>query len=151
MRYLMLRQFVYPANVEGDEAAYFLVTFPDFPEAGTDGETLEEALAQASDCLAEAVAGRITRAEDIPKASRKQKSQYAVVLPAQIAAKAALYLALKVAGINKSELARRLGCDAKEARRLLDPKHPSEMQRSEEALAAIGQELVVGVQASVAG
>ncbi len=126
-------------------------SLPDFPEAGTDGETLEEALAEASDCLAEAVAGHITRTEDIPKASRKQKGQYAVVLPAQIAATAALYLAMKAAGINKSELARRLGCDVKEVRRLLDPKHPSEMQRIEEALAAIGQELIVGVQASVAG
>ncbi len=147
----MLRQFIYPADVRCDEAGYFLVTFPDFPEAGTDGETLEEALAEASDCLAEAVAGRIARAEGIPKASRKQKGRYAIALPAQIAAKAALYLAMKTAGINKSELARRLSCDAKEVRRLLDPKHPSEMQRIEEALAAIGQELVVGVQASVAG
>ena len=146
----MLRQFVYPADVEHDEAGYFLVTFPDFLEAGTDGETLEEALAEAADCLAEAVAGRIVRAENIPKASRKQKSQYAIAIPAQVAAKAALYLAMKETGIDKSDLARRLGCGVKEVRRLLDPKQPSEIQRIEEALAAIGQELVVGVQASTA-
>jgi antitoxin HicB len=146
----VLRQFVYPADVERDEAGYFLVTFPDFPEAGTDGETLEEALAEAADCLAEAVAGRIARAENIPKASRKQKSQYAIAIPAQVAAKAALYLAMKETGIDKSDLARRLGCGVKEVRRLLDPKQPSEIQRIEEALAAIGQELVVGVQASTA-
>ena len=144
----MLRQFVYPADVERDEAGYFLVTFLDFPEAGTDGETLEEALAEAADCLAEAVAGRIARTENIPKASRKQQGRYAIALPAQIAAKAALYLAMKETGVDKSDLARRLGCDVKEVRRLLNPKQPSEIQRIEEALAAIGQELVVGVQAS---
>jgi antitoxin HicB len=146
----VLRQFVYPVNVERDEAGYFLVTVPDFPEAGTDGETLEEALAEAVDCLAEAVAGRIARTENIPKASRKQKGQYAIAIPAQIAAKAALYLAMKETGIDKSDLARRLVCDVKEVQRLLNPKQPSEIQRIEEALAAIGQELVVGVQASAA-
>ncbi|HEV8717990.1 MAG TPA: type II toxin-antitoxin system HicB family antitoxin [Candidatus Binatia bacterium] len=146
----MLRQFVYPADVERDEAGYFLVTFPDFPEAGTDGETLEEALAAAADCLAEAVAGRIARTENIPKVARKQKGQYAIAIPAQIAAKAALYLAMKEASIDKSDLARRLGRDVKEVRHLLDPKQPSDIQHIEEALAAIGQELVVGVQASAA-
>ena len=147
----MLQQFIYPADVERDKAGYFLVTFPDFPEAGTDGETLEEALAEATDCLAEAVAGRIARTENIPKAARKQKGQYAIVIPAQIAAKAALYLAMKETGIDKSALARRLGRDVKEVRRLLNPKQPSEIQRIEEALAVIGQELVVGVQTSAAG
>jgi antitoxin HicB len=146
----VLRRFVYPVNVERDKAGYFLVTFPDFPEAGTDGETLEEALAEATDCLAEAVAGRIARAENIPKVSRKQKGQYAIPIPAHIAAKAALYLAMKETGIDKAELARRLGGDIKEVRRLLDPKQPAEIQRIEEALAAIGQELVVGIQASAA-
>jgi antitoxin HicB len=146
----VLRQFVYPADVERDEVGYFLVTFPDFSEAGTDGETLEEALIEATDCLAEAVAGRIARAEHIPKASRKQRGQYAIAIPAHIAAKAALYLAMKETGIDKSDLARRLGCDVKELRRLLDPKQPAEIQRIQEALAAIGQELVVGVQASAA-
>jgi predicted RNase H-like HicB family nuclease len=48
---------------------FALVTFPDFPEARTDGETLEEALAEAADCLAEAVAGRIARTETPPKHS----------------------------------------------------------------------------------
>jgi len=146
----VLRQFVYPADVEHDEAGYFLVTFPDFPEAGTDGETLEEALAEATGCLAEAVAGRIARSENIPKAARKQKGQYSIAMPVQIAAKAALYLAMKETGIDESDLAHRLGCGVKEVRRLLDPKQPSEIQRSEEALAAIGQELVVGVQTSTA-
>jgi antitoxin HicB len=57
---------------------------------------------------------------------------------------------MKEASIDKSDLARRLGRDVKEVRHLLDPKQPSDIQHIEEALAAIGQELVVGVQASAA-
>ena len=68
-----------------------------------------------------------------------------------MAAKAALYLTMKETGIGKSELARRLACEEKEVRRLLDPKHPSKLGRIEEALATIGQELVVGVQMSATG
>jgi antitoxin HicB len=147
----VLRQFVYPADVQRDESGYFLVTFPDFPEAGTDGKTLEEALSEAADCLAEAVAGRMVRTETIPQASRKKRSQYAITLPAQIAAKAALYQAMKEAGVDSSDLARRLSRDKKEVQRLLNPKRSSEIQRIEEALAAIGQELVVGMQVSATG
>ena len=142
----MLRQFIYPAAVERDEAGYFLVTFPDLPEAGTDGETLEEALTEAADCLAEAIAGRVVRLEDIPKASQQMQNQYAVTLPAQMAAQAALYLAMKERGLSTVELAQLLRANEREVRQLLDPKHPAELQRIEEALAAIGQALVVGVQ-----
>jgi antitoxin HicB len=58
---------------------------------------------------------------------------------------------MKEAGISKLELARCLGCNDKEVQRLLDPKYPSKLGRIEEALAAIGQELVVGVQTSAMG
>jgi antitoxin HicB len=147
----MLRQFIYPARVDRDEEGYFLVTFPDFPEAGTDGTTLEEALSEASDCLAEAVGGRIARMAEIPHASRKKRGQYAVAIPAQIAAKAALYLAIKETKTKKSTLARRLAWSEAAVQRLLDPKHPSDMKHLEEALAIIGQDLVVGVQTSAVG
>lgn len=147
----MQRQFVYPAAVERDEAGYFLVTFPDLLEAGTDGGTLAEALTEAADCLAEAIAGRIVRLEDIPKASQQLQGQYTVTLPAQTAAKAALYLAMKERGLSTVELAQLLRGDEKEVRRLLDPTHPAELRRIEEALAAIGQALVVGVQELATG
>lgn len=147
----MLRQFVYPVVVERDREGYFLVTFPDFPEAGTDAKTVEEALSEASDCLAEAVAGRIVRREDIPKASRKQRGRYMVALPAQMAAKAALYLAMKEVNVSVAALAHLLHCEKKEIQRLLNPKYPVDLQRADAALAAIGQELIVSVQINATG
>ena len=71
-----------------------------------------------------------------------------VPVPAPTAAKAALYLALREAGITRLELAGRLGCDEKEVRRLLDPRHPSKLPRLEAALAQLGKRLVLEMRAA---
>ncbi|MGE5153321.1 MAG: type II toxin-antitoxin system HicB family antitoxin, partial [Bdellovibrio bacteriovorus] len=62
--------------------------------------------------------------------------------------KAALYLAVRDAGIGTSELARRLEVDEKEARRLLDPRHGSKAAALERALLAVGRRLALEVQAA---
>jgi antitoxin HicB len=143
----MHRHFVYPSNVEPGEDGRFLVTFPDVPGAATDGATLEEALLEAADCLDEAVANLIALGREIPRPSRPKRGQHRIALPAQMAAKAALYLSIQKAAITNSELARRIGCDVREVRRLLDPRHPSKIGRVEEALAAVGQCLGVELRA----
>jgi len=120
--------------------------FRDLPEALTDDHSVEDALHEAADCLEEAIAGRIDDGEEIPIPSRARKGEHLVPLPGQMAAKAALYVAMTESGTTKSELARRLGCDVREARRLLDPHHPSKLPRLEEALTAVGQQLVVGMR-----
>ncbi|SRR5712691_12676199 len=140
-------QFVYPAALTPDaQDGGFVVTFMDVPEAITQGDDVPEALHQAADCLEEALAGRIRRHDDIPEPSPVQAGQYAVVLPAQTAAKAALYVALRQTQLTQVELAARLHCDEKEVRRLLDPRHASRLSRMEAALALLGQQLVIGVQ-----
>jgi antitoxin HicB len=58
-------------------------------------------------------------------------------------AKAALYLALYESGVSKKQLAARLGCDEKEVRRLLDPRHPSKLPRLQTALAVLGRRLAL--------
>lgn len=60
-------------------------------------------------------------------------------VPHSMALKAAVYLAVREAGINNSELARRKRLDEKEARRILDPHHPTKLPRIEAALAALGR------------
>lgn len=145
-----MQHFVYPAILTPDEQdGGFVVTFPDVPEAITQGDDVSDALQQAADCLEEAIAGRIRRHECIPEASPVGPDHYTVPLPAQTAAKSALYLAICHTGMTQVELASRLHCDEKEVRRLLDPRHASKMSCLELALAALGQQLVVGVQAAV--
>ena len=47
-----MRNFVYPAILTPDEQdGGFVVTFPDVPEAITQGEDVTDALQQAADCL----------------------------------------------------------------------------------------------------
>jgi antitoxin HicB len=58
--------------------------------------------------------------------------------------------AFAAAGITKSELARRIGKDEKEVRRILDPKHPTKLPALIAALRALGKRLVVGVMAEQA-
>jgi antitoxin HicB len=142
-----MQAFIYPPILTPDEEeGGFVAKFVDLPEAITQGDDVEDALREAADCLEEAIANRIVMGLRIPKPSRIENGQYAVPLPAQTAAKAALYVALREAKISKMELARRLHCDEKEVRRLLDPRHPSKLPRIEFALAAVGQKLVVGFQ-----
>ncbi len=143
----MSEQFAYPVAIERDETGFYLVTFPDFPEAATDGRSEEEALHEATDALEEAIAGRINRGDKIPHPSRPKPDQAIMPIPAQMAAKAALYLAVKEAGIRNTELARRLGANEKEVRRLLDPHHKSKLPRIEAALEVLGKNLVISMEA----
>jgi antitoxin HicB len=57
-------------------------------------------------------------------------------------------IALQNAQITKAELAKRLQCDEKEVRRLLDPRHPSKLPRIEAALATVGHRLIVSLQSA---
>lgn len=142
-----MNRFVYPANLTPDEDGGYVVTFPDTFGA-TQGETIEEALHEAADCLEEIIAAYISDNEPIPEPSPQQRGQYLVALPARMAAKAALYLAMREQALSKSELARRLNCDEREVRRMLDPRYATKIDRIEAALAVLGKRLVVCVKAA---
>src|SRR5206468_7564477 len=101
----------------------FHVRFPDIPEALTGGSDLADTNEQAADCLAEALAGRIARGDEIPSPSKLKRGQYAVSVPLYLAPKLALYLAMREAGMRNTELAKRLGVSETVVRRMLDPKH----------------------------
>jgi antitoxin HicB len=129
----------WPATLIADDQGRIQVRFPDFPEALTDGADDAEALAEAADCLAEAVAARIADDEDLPAPSRPRRGMHVVPLPPLLAYKAALFGAMRQGRISKSELARRLGIDEKDVRRLVDPRYRgSKVERLHAALMACG-------------
>src|SRR5437660_519361 len=98
-------RFVYPAKFErGDKSEVLVITFRDLPEAITQGMGDKDALWQAADCLEEAIAGRIDDRREIPKAFRAARGERLIPVPAPMAAKAALYLAMREAGIANVEL-----------------------------------------------
>ena len=142
-----MRTFVYPAKFErGDKPGVLVVTFRDIPEAITQGNGEKDALWQAADCLEEAIAGRIADGRGLPKTSRAARGERLIPLPAPMATKAALYLAMREAGMSNVQLARKLGCDEREVRRMLDPRHPTKLPRIKEALEVLGKRLVVSVE-----
>ena len=51
-----MHSFSYPATFRLDSRGRVLVGFPDLPEAHTDGRAMQEAVEEAIDCLASAIA-----------------------------------------------------------------------------------------------
>lgn len=66
-------------------------------------------------------------------------------LPPLVAAKLALYEAMRAQRITRTELARRLGLQENAVRRLLDLDHRSHIDQVDRALAALGKRLEVRV------
>ncbi len=63
----------YPAKIERDEDGRHVVTFPDFGWGATDGETRDEALAEARDLLRELIATTMREGADLPGPSRGER------------------------------------------------------------------------------
>lgn len=135
-----MRDFSYPAKFTRDRRdGGFVITFRDIPEAISQAETIEEAPAEAAGALQAALEGRVLSALNVPKATRSKRGERSIAVPIQTALKVALYLELRKSGVTRVELARRLRIDEKEARRMLDPHHPTKADRLERALAALGK------------
>ncbi len=137
----MAYEFAYPVVLTEDPSGGYVASCPDLPEVLSQGEDRREAVAEATDALEEAIAGRIRRGEGIPEPSAVAEDEDVEVVrvPPIMAAKAALAIALGESGLNQSAFARQIGADEKEVRRLLDPRHPSKLPRLQRALQAVNQ------------
>jgi len=138
-------EFLYPTRLTPDDGG-FMVTFRDFPEATSFGETRSEGLAMASDCLAEAIGARIHGDEDIPSPSRLRRGETLRPVPPLVAAKAGLYQAMRDEGVSRAELARRLGVDFQQVRRMLNVGVSSRLDHLAAAYAALGKRIDVSVR-----
>lgn len=129
----------YPAVVSRHKDA-FLVRFPDFPEATTDGATLDEALHNAVDALTVTLEGRMAEGLAVPPPARR-KTRYRIAPAARV--QSALLIRFARGSRKLAELARRLGTSWPAAARLEDPNHSPTLKQLEKAAAAVGKRLVV--------
>jgi len=143
---LGIGRYGFPARLEPDEEGRLVVHFPDLPEALTDGADKAEALAEAADCLSEALAGRINRGEDIPPPSRLRRGLHWVAPDPTMALKAALYSALRARKMSVADLAHRLGIDDRKAARLVDPRASGRLSSLESALSSLGYSIAIEVR-----
>jgi len=141
-----MRQFIYPVKLTRDRKdGGYVISARDLPETITQGNTTEEAMSEAEGALQAAIEGRIEDGLDIPAPSRPRRGERMVSAPITTALKAAVYLAMREQHISKSELARRMRVHEKEARRMLDPRHPTRVPTLERALAALGRRAEIAV------
>lgn len=140
-------RYAYPYELLQQPEGGFTVTFPDVPEAITQGESEEEAGAMAEDALVTALSFYTGNAERLPHPSPAQGRPLAYV-PPLVAAKLALHDAMLAAGVSNVALARQLGTDEKTVRRLRDPLHQSRINQVDAALRALGKRMGIVIEAA---
>lgn len=134
----------YPMTMKRD-GRFFLVTFPDIPEAITQGESVEEACKAALDVLESAIELYIDDSRIIPLPSRIKRGQKSVELPASMAAKVLLLNEMLRQKVRPAELARRLRTTPQEVNRLTSLRHTSRIDGIDAAMRALGKTLEIRV------
>ena len=135
----------YPVILEAQSEGGFVVTFPDVPEAITQGEDEDEALLYAVDALETALSFYVEARKPLPLPSKARRGQRTVRPSALDCAKLGVYQAMTEQGIKKAELARRLGWHVPQVDRLFDLKHASRFDQIEAAARALGRHVEVSV------
>ena len=136
----------FPVNLKADkEDGGFVVTFPDIPEAITQGDSIEEALAMALEALETALEFYFEDRRAVPKPSKPKRGQHVVRLPASLSAKVLLLNEMITQDIRPSELARRLNTTPQEINRLTNLRHTTRIDGIAAALHAMGRHLEISV------
>lgn len=131
------------AEEDGD----IVVRSADMPELLTAGATHQEAADLAEDALAVVLLTYLEKGQALPEPRKPKAGERLIVVPAATAAKIAVIQAFRAAGISKSELARRLEVGENEARRILDPDHPTKLDKLDAAARALGRRISVDLAA----
>jgi antitoxin HicB len=142
-----MERFEYAVMLTPADEGGFVVTCRDLPQLVTQGEDVANALSEASDAMDEVFAAYMQGKMAFPAPSAVQRDEYLVAPPAATMAKAALYAAMQEAHVTNVQLAKQLGVDEKEVRRLLDPHYASKLPRIAQAVAVLGKRLVIGLEA----
>ncbi|EOX8394845.1 type II toxin-antitoxin system HicB family antitoxin [Salmonella enterica] len=130
----------YPVVLTPDSGGY-VVSFPDIPEALTQGDSREEALKNALDALVTAFEFYFEDGERIPEPGNVTDDF--VEVPASMVAKVMLLNAWISSGLTQVELAQRMGIKKQEVTRLFDLKHSTKIDTIQKALAALGRRLEI--------
>lgn len=137
----------YECIVEKQKDNRFLVTFPDFEEAVTEGESLEEALFNAEEILTLTLEGRIEEGGYIPL-PRPEKSNIEIAYKIYPSPRVQSALLVRFIRSQKSlsELARSLETSWPSASRLEDPHHWSSLRQLNRVAEIFGNRLVISFE-----
>lgn len=132
----------YPVNLRKD-GKFILVTFPDIPEAVTQGRDRTEALKAAKDVLETAMDVYFDERRPVPAPSQPRRGQPVVEVPASLSAKILLLNEMLHQNVRPAELARRIGTSPQVVNRLTNFRHTSQIDGIDTALRALGKRLIV--------
>lgn len=132
----------YCAVLEPQAEGGFTVTFPDIPEAITEGDDREQALFNAAEVLTLCLEQRMEDGDPIPPCARAKGG---VWIEPYAAVQAALLVrqAREAQGRTLAELARALDTSWPAAQRLERPGANPTLRQLERAAAALGKRLVI--------
>jgi antitoxin HicB len=140
------RDYRFALTLVNDLDGGVLATFPDVPEAITYGDDREDAIRSAQEALAVALFGYLKEGRPIPVS--KRKTGVLVAPQTTDVLKIAVVEAWMDSGLTKSEFARMLDINEKEARRILDPDAATKADRLEGALSVLGRKVHIAVEAA---
>ena len=132
----------YPVNLRKD-GKFILVTFPDIPEAITQGNTRAHALEMAREALEVSMDFYFEDQRPVPMPSKPKRGQAVIELPPSVAAKVLLLNEMLRQKVRPIDLARRIGTSKQEVNRLTDLRHATKIDRIDAALRALGKRLIL--------
>lgn len=135
----------YAIRFELDTVPGLAVFCRDLPELNSFGDDKEHALSIAVDAIETTLSIYVDQRRPIPLASPAQDGEHVVHLPAVTMAKIALWNEMMARGMRKADLCRLINVNQTQGDRLVDFLHTSKMEALENALAALGKRLTVGV------
>lgn len=132
----------YPVNLDPDSGG-FVVSFPDIPEALTQGDSREEALSMALDALVTAFEFYFEDNQKIPLPS--EVTGEFVDVPLSVASKVLMLNAFIDSRLTQIELAKGMGVKKQEITRLFDLKHATKIDAVQKAMQVLGKRLELQV------
>jgi antitoxin HicB len=135
----------YPAKIKKEEDNIFFVSFLDIEEAMTQGETMEEALFNASEVLTLTMEYRLDQEQEIPDPSQITGANIHLISPGA-KVQAALLVRKARNGRSLAELARTLETSWPSVKRLEDPHNSPTLKMIDKAAAALGKRLVLSFE-----
>ncbi|CBG88359.1 antitoxin [Citrobacter rodentium] len=136
----------YPVNLIPAAEGGYVVSFPDIPEALTQGETRHQTLEAAQEALISAFEFYFEDNDPIPLPSPVGKTDDYVEIPLSVASKVLLLNAFLEARISQLELAKRIGRPKQEITRLFDLRHATKIDAVQAAARALGKELSLTIK-----
>ena len=140
-----MHTYVYPARITRAPEGGWNIRFRDLPDAISQADAGEDAIEVAQGCLQAAVEGRLLYHDEIPEPTAARPGEVLVAVPVETATKAALLTTVAASGMSRVAIAKAVGLDEKEIRRMLDPRHASKIPRVAKVLRALGKEMQLTV------